>query len=1335
MDAGTGAPVGADFRNPDNLASDSDGNIYIIEDNTPGDIWLATDADNDGIAESIQRWASLGAPGAEPTGFIATNNPDEFLVCIQHPSSGNDAIWKITRDPNAANLLDGSANLEASTPFLMPGGFTQTKIVDRNTANNDADFSATFGDWDMIALDPSERYVFIPIEEGTGAGLTRYDRQTGDFIAALTGNNSGVFSSDPQTWDPKNDDFGALDPAVWTPWGSIVTGEEWASNGRLFEWKNPLQNAGDAVDIVWQSKVPSVSHEGVKFDADGNMYFVDENTSGSVYKFVPENAGDLSSGQTFVLTIDAFAGDAAANWNDAANTGQPRTGAATWVAITDVSGTATTVADPFDFTNRGGRLAADEVNATPYGRPEDLEIIGTRLFFTTTSEHSAYSIDLNGGTATVQLFADQNSLDAVTGTAVGSEFRNPDNLASDASGNVYIIEDNEPGDVWKVVDADNDGVAESMARFISLSVDGAEPTGFLQTSDPNTFLVCIQHPASGNDALWSITADPNATLLSHSASVIDEDNTPFLIPAGFSQSEVVDRNTANMDPDFVSTFGDWDMIALDPANEHIFIPHEEGTGAGLSRFNMATGDFVVALAGDNSGNFNTNPKWRPCNGGDFGALDPATWTPSNTVLTGEEWSGNGRLFEWMNPLMAPGETPEVRWLDAVPSMSHEGVKFDANGTLYLVDENNSGSLYKFVPKTAGDYAVGQTFVLSVDGFTGDASANWNAAANATATRVGPATWIPITDQNGAALTAADPFFYDANRGGRAAADEVNATPYGRPEDLEIVGNMLYCNLTSENSTISVELQNNNKAVVRWFVTRATLNSVTGAAVDTDLNNPDNLASDANGTIYIIEDNNPGDIWKTVDANHDGVAESMARFASLGVAGSEPTGFVALYEPNKFLVSIQHPSSGNDALWIITAVDSVRVPDNNKTLEQHSADELLAANVQAVHKNKVVNMPTIGYGGSDKTEGIALLPGNEIAIINDNDFGIAGAGVTDDTELGIISFNNNYGFDASNQDDAINIANHPTLGMFMPDGIAAYTAGDGKSYIVTANEGDSRDYDGYSEEERVKDLDLDPAHYPNADELQKSADLGRLKTTSANGDFDGDGDFDQIYSYGARSFSIFDIYGNLVYDSGNDFETIIKFTEPEIFNEDEGEFDGRSDDKGPEPEAIEIATIDGYNYAFVGFERQSTIVVYDITDPTNPEFVTYYNNRNVDLDGNVTGDVSPEIIKFVSADDSPNGQNLLVVGYEVSGTVGIIQIGGELSHISEQLAEKASFKAMPNPATEYVYFDQPITAQIFDENGRLITSVVDARKLPVTNLPTGVYNIVTTEFGSRRFLKM
>lgn len=418
-----------------------------------------------------------------------------------------------------------------------------------------------------------------------------------------------------------------------------------------------------------------------------------------------------------------------------------------------------------------------------------------------------------------------------------------------------------------------------------------------------------------------------------------------------------------------------------------------------------------------------------------------------------------------------------------------------------------------------------------------------------------------------------------------------------------------------------------------------------------------------------------------------------------------------------------------------ATNIVGTPLSADTLEGLSLDAIVDLGVYPVHKTKAFNLPTIGYASSDKAEGITLLPNNQIAVINDNDFGLAGAGITDNSVLGIISFDGKATFDASNKDNKINMKNYPTLGMYMPDGISSFSS-NGDSYVITANEGDSRDYDGYSEEVRVKDLELDSILFPNANYLQQEEVLGRLKTTTANGDFDMDGKTDQIYSYGGRSFSIFDIYGNLVFDSGDDFGKTVAILESALFNEDDGEKDGRSDDKGVEPEAVSVGTINGYTYAFIGFERQSAIVVYDITDPTSPEYITYYTNRMVS-NGTVDGDISPEIIQFVPADESPNSENLLVVGYEVSGTVGLIQIGGALINgISEELEKgKSTFLMYPNPTQNNLTFDQPLTGEVLDLNGSVIATFTDAINVEVSKLPKGVYFIRTADMGMQQFVKM
>lgn len=252
-----------------------------------------------------------------------------------------------------------------------------------------------------------------------------------------------------------------------------------------------------------------------------------------------------------------------------------------------------------------------------------------------------------------------------------------------------------------------------------------------------------------------------------------------------------------------------------------------------------------------------------------------------------------------------------------------------------------------------------------------------------------------------------------------------------------------------------------------------------------------------------------------------------------------------------------------------------------------------------------------------------------------------------------------GFDASDKDKAIHIQPWPVRGLYLPDALAAFQYRGG-TYIVTANEGDSRDYDGFSEEVRVKNLVLDPAVFPDASTLQKDPALGRLKVTSTLGDADGDGKYEAIYAFGGRSFSIWNEKLEQIYDSGDDIEQFIAAEYPDQFNSDNeanGTFDARSSSKGPEPEGVAVGEVKGRTYAFIGLERVGGVLVYDVTNPYAPAFKQYVNRRDFagDVEAGTAGDVAPEGLLFVSKADSPRGEALLIVSHEVSGTVAIYRI--------------------------------------------------------------------------------
>jgi|GEM_PF-182668 len=311
------------------------------------------------------------------------------------------------------------------------------------------------------------------------------------------------------------------------------------------------------------------------------------------------------------------------------------------------------------------------------------------------------------------------------------------------------------------------------------------------------------------------------------------------------------------------------------------------------------------------------------------------------------------------------------------------------------------------------------------------------------------------------------------------------------------------------------------------------------------------------------------------------------------------------------------------------------------------------------------------------EYIAVSEDNTTAFVTcqeNNAFAIVDIATSTVTTLKGMGFKNHSlpgnGMDASNKSDGIQIKSWPVWGMYQPDAIDSYSI-NGNTYYVTVNEGDARDYDGYSEEIRVKDLALDPEVFPNAEWLQKDKNLGRLNSTTANGDVDNDGLFEEIYCFGGRSFTIWDDAGNMVFDSRDDLEQITAGYLPENFNSTNDEndsFKNRSDDKGPEPEALKVAEIDGRTYAFIGLERVGGIMVYDVTNPMFPEFVEYRNNRNfsVDAEDDVNGHYGPEGMLFIDASDSPNGEALLVVSHEVSGTIAVYSVNAANATLPDML---------------------------------------------------------------------
>ncbi len=290
----------------------------------------------------------------------------------------------------------------------------------------------------------------------------------------------------------------------------------------------------------------------------------------------------------------------------------------------------------------------------------------------------------------------------------------------------------------------------------------------------------------------------------------------------------------------------------------------------------------------------------------------------------------------------------------------------------------------------------------------------------------------------------------------------------------------------------------------------------------------------------------------------------------------------------------------------------------------------------------------------RTAFVALQENNGLAVID-----VESATLTSLIGLGKKDYSQVM-IDPSDKDGGASLRAVPEgiFGIYMPDAIASVNIG-GADYVLSANEGDGREYfydadeatcltnggldydedDGclsFIDEDRLDDVLLDPAVFPNAAELQLEENFGRLKLMITDGDTDGDGDFDEVWSFGARSFSIWDASGNLVWDSGDELDR--QLIAAGLYD------DGRSDDKAIEPEGVVVGVIGGgQTYAFVGLERVDAVAVYDISTPTAPEFISVLE----------AGD-APEGLVFIEAKDSPTRKSLVVVSSEDDGTVKIYE---------------------------------------------------------------------------------
>lgn len=321
-----------------------------------------------------------------------------------------------------------------------------------------------------------------------------------------------------------------------------------------------------------------------------------------------------------------------------------------------------------------------------------------------------------------------------------------------------------------------------------------------------------------------------------------------------------------------------------------------------------------------------------------------------------------------------------------------------------------------------------------------------------------------------------------------------------------------------------------------------------------------------------------------------------------------------------------------------------------------------------------------------------------------------------------------GMDISDNNGQVLIANWPIQAFYMPDAVANYTIG-GTTYLVTANEGDEKEYTGFVERTTVgaATYTLDPAIYPNASVLKQSYNMGRFRVSNLSGNTDADADFETINAVGSRSFSIFNTTTKqLVFDSGDDFERYTAANLPTIYNADHEDnvAKGRSRAKGPEPEGVTVAEIGTETFAFISLERVGGVMVYNITNPNNVTFVDYKNSRSTSA---YAGDHGPEGITYIKPENSPNGTGYVLVANEISGTITVFEVDTNTLSAPNFNSDVKTFTIFPNPSQNgIVYFNRVADYELFDVSGKKISSEKEALTIDTSKLSKGIYLVKTGE---------
>lgn len=410
--------------------------------------------------------------------------------------------------PMAFDSISGSAYGQQNasdlntTPWVIPEGYSQSIISDENDLNI---YVGT--DWyDMNTVNETQkqagRYLYRTHEVRGGAigndgNSLRVDGTSGGAVSVV----------DLQTGEAKEvvgrEDWEALDGLVWTPWHTLLFAEEvidslrsdpdapQAKSGLVYELKLKAGDPTTMESVTVLPKLGSLSHEGVEIDEEGNIYVIDEDRKGSIYKFVPTTYGDLNDGQLYALKV---------------NSG--KTGAAEWIALDMIQ------------AQISARVAATAVGATQFCRPEDSERIAGTLYVALTCEDVDNAANTSGRGAVLAVTLEQTpSIKYVVAAGKNAPIENQstgetgfakvDNLASGPDGKLWMVEDNDFSDIWVFdpasEDADNNGYQDGVHLFASLKDKPAEGTGIYFGKDPHTLFVNVQHSGTGNDKTMAIT--------------------------------------------------------------------------------------------------------------------------------------------------------------------------------------------------------------------------------------------------------------------------------------------------------------------------------------------------------------------------------------------------------------------------------------------------------------------------------------------------------------------------------------------------------------------------------------------------------------------------------------------------------------------------------------------------------------------------------------------------------------------------------------------------------------------------------------------------------------